>query len=65
MCQALRELMKDDFDRTEQRGEQNAANLINYLWENGRGEDAKKAAKDKDFFNKLLKEIMPVLTPVK
>ena len=57
--------MKDDFDRTEQRGEQNAANLINYLWENGRGEDAKKAAKDKDFFNKLLKEIMPVLTPVK
>ena len=30
-----------------------------------RGEDAKKAAKDKDFFNKLLAEIMPVITPVK
>ncbi len=40
----------------EQRGEQNAALLFNYLWENGRGDDAKKAAADKDYLNQLMKE---------
>ena len=52
-------------ERGVQQGEQNAANLINYLWRNGRGEEAERAAKDKDFFKKLLAEIMPVITPVK
>ena len=41
----------------EEEGEKKAANLINYLWENGRGDDAKKAANNKDFFDKLLSEL--------
>ena len=57
MCKVL--------DEVQAKGEQNATNLINYLWENGRSEDAKKAAKDKNFFNQLLTELMPVLTPAK
>ena len=61
MCKVLDEVES----RGEKRGEQNAANLMNYLWRNGRGEDAERAAKDKDFFNKLLSELLPVLTPAK
>ena len=57
MCKAVDELSS--------KREQNAANLINYLWRNGRGEEAERAAKDKDLFNKLLTELMPVLTPAK
>ena len=57
MCKVL--------DEVQAKGEQNAANLINYLWRNGRGEEAERAAKDKDLFNKLLTELMPVLTLAK
>lgn len=57
MCKVL--------DEVESRGEQNAANLMNYLWRNGRGEEAERAAKDKDFFNKLLSEMLPILSPAK
>ena len=42
-------------------GEQNALNLTSYLAENGRTDDIIRAAKDKDFFNQLLTELMPVL----
>ena len=49
-------------ERGEKRGRKNATALINYLWENGRGEDAKKAAVDNNFFDKLMEELMPVLT---
>ena len=48
-----------------QQGEQNATKVINYLWKNGRGEEAERAEREPDFLNKLLKEIMPVLTPAK
>ncbi len=61
MCKVLDEVES----RGEKRGEQNAANLMNYLWRNGRGEDAERAAKDNDYFNKLLSELLPVLTPTK
>ena len=37
-------------------GEKNATKLINYLWLNGRGEDAQRAEQDKDFFDRLLAE---------
>ena len=61
MCEAL----EKRYTKERNVAEQNAANLINYLWRNGRGEEAERAAKDKDFFNKLLSELMPVLTPAK
>ena len=32
------------------------AQLMNFLWETGRGEDAKKAAIDRDYLNQLLAE---------
>ena len=65
MCASLERKYKEKEQFGIQQGEQNAANLINYLWRNGRGEEAERAAKDKDFFNKLLSELMPVLTPAK
>ena len=33
-----------------------AANLMNYLWSNGRGEEAKRAAGDKNLLDQLLAE---------
>lgn len=57
MCKAV-----DDLSRTR---EQNATKVINYLWKNGRGEEAERAEREPDFLDKLLKEIMPVLTPAK
>ncbi len=39
-----------------EEGHKESAELINYLWSNGRGEDAQKASKDKDFLEKLLAE---------
>ena len=35
-------------------GEMDAAMLMNFLWSNGRGEEAKRASEDKNLFNKLL-----------
>ena len=57
MCKVLEDM------RAESR--QNATKVINYLWKNGRGEEAERAEREPDFLDKLLKEIMPVLTPVK
>ena len=31
--------------------------VINYLWEHNRGEDAKRAANDKEYLNQLMAEI--------
>ena len=39
-----------------QIGEVNATKLMNYLWMNGRGDEAQKAEKDKDFFDRLFAE---------
>ena len=61
MCEVLDKVEKRGEERGEKRGEENATVLINYLWESGRGEDAKKAAADKSFFDKLKAELMPVL----
>ena len=35
-------------------GEMDAAMLMNFLWSNGRDEEAKRASEDKNLFNKLL-----------
>ena len=63
MTMLMRDLENKEIGRKE--GEQNAARLFNYLWENGRSEEAKRAADDRAFLDKLLKEIMPVLDPTK
>ena len=65
MCKVLDEVENRGIIIGEQRGEQNATKVINYLWKNGRGEEAERAEREPDFLDKLLKEIMPVLTPVK
>ena len=57
--------LKEGRKEGRKEGEQNATILINYLWENGRGEDARKAANDNEFFNKLLAELMPALSTEK
>ena len=49
--------------RVESR--QDATKVINYLWKNGRGEEAERAEREPDFLDKLLKEIMPILTSAK
>ena len=49
----------------EEIGEQKAMRLTSYLIQNGRIDDVIRAAEDKDFFDKLLAELMPVLTPVR
>ena len=64
MCATLMEIMKEDIDKKVQDGVQQGADqalgdatkLMNYLWENGRGNDAKKAEKDRNFLKKLLDE---------
>ena len=40
-------------------GEYNATQLMNYLWTNGRGEEAQRASTDQDLFDKLLAEFKP------
>ncbi len=42
--------------RGEERGQKESADLINYLWSNGRGEEAKRAANDEELLHKLLVE---------
>ena len=57
MCEVL--------DRVENRGEQNAAKLFNYLWKNGRSDDAERAEREPDFLDQLMKELMPIISPTK
>ena len=57
MCKVL--------DEVQERGEKKAAVLINYLWENGRGEEAKRAVNDRNFMDKLKEELLPILEPAK
>ena len=61
MCKVLDEVE----NRGISTGRTDATKVINYLWKNGRGEEAERAEREPDFLDKLLKEIMPVLTPAK
>ena len=61
MCEVLDKVESRGEERGEKRGKQNAASLMNYLWRNGRGEEAERAANDMDFFDKLMAELTPVL----
>ena len=68
MCQALREIMKEDFELAEARGEQKGfkkgeergenrlGSLMTKLEEVGRTADAFRAARDPAFRQKLYKE---------
>ena len=60
MCQALREIMKEDFEAAEARGMEQGENqlgsLITRLKELGRTDDVFKAAADKNYRDKLYKE---------
>ena len=40
----------------EKRGEKRGADLMNFLWSNGRGEDALKASSDENYLEQLLEE---------
>ena len=60
MCATLMEIMKEDIDKKVQQGtdqgREETAQLLNYLWEHGQGEKAKKAEKDKNYLQRLLSE---------
>ncbi len=64
MNAVLEDFFKDKLDereqrgelKGEQRGELNATKLINFLWKNGRGEEAERAENDKDFLAQLMTE---------
>ena len=64
MCQALREIMKEDFEQAEAngmkkgmaKGESLLGSLIKKLKDAGRLDDAFRAAEDPDFRQKLYKE---------
>ena len=56
MCQALREIMKEDFEEAEKKGESRLGSLIKKLKDAGRPDDAFRAAEDPAFRQKLYKE---------
>ena len=52
--------MKEDLEEAtkngEKNGKQDSAQLINFLWEAGRGDDAKRAANDETYLDQLMRE---------
>ena len=50
-------------ERKYKEKQRDATVVINYLWENGRSEDAERATHDPDFRKKLIKELKPLLIP--
>ena len=50
------ELTRNAKKAGEKIGEKNAADLINFLWLNGRGEDAQRASNDSAYLKLLMKE---------
>ena len=60
MCEALKEIMKEDFDEAEIRGEARGENrlgtLISKLFSLNRLDDAKRCATDPEFREKLYRE---------
>ena len=56
MCEALRELMRDELDEREARGENKLASLNKKLYDLGRDDDVKRATTDQDYRNILYKE---------
>lgn len=55
-------VMEKEREEGRQEGVKNAASLTNWLWMNGRGEDAQKAATDSALFSRLWAEYMAVNT---
>ena len=53
MCQALREIMREDFKQAEAEGEVRMAELINRLYEDGRREEARLVGTDPVLRGKL------------
>ena len=53
----LEQGIEQGIDRGIDQGSENATRVINYLWENGRGEDAKRAERDPEYRRQLMAEI--------
>ena len=47
-------MMRNHDAAVERRGRKEAAELINFLWSNGRGDDARRASHDEGFLEELL-----------
>ena len=56
MSKELQQVIDSQRDEARAEGEMDATRLMNFLWSNGRGDDAIKAGKDEGFLNKLLAE---------
>ena len=52
----LQAIIDEEKAASERKGQMEMMDLMNFLWSNGRGEEAKKASKDKTLFDKLLAE---------
>ena len=56
LSKELQQVIDDEKVEAEKKAVNDMAGLMNYLWSNGRGDDAIKAGKDESFLNKLLAE---------
>ena len=56
MSKAFERSMEDAVQAGEKKGLKNAAALMNFLWSNGRSDDAIKAGNDEDYLNQLLND---------
>ena len=68
MQQGIQQGMQQGIQQGMQQGTDqglgDATKLMNYLWKHGRGEDAEKAEKDRNFLKKLLDEFKNMETAI-
>ena len=50
----LQQIIDNEKEASRAEGEMDATRLMNFLWSNGRGEEAKRASSDKNLLDKLL-----------
>ena len=56
LSKELQQVIDNEKAEAEKRTMRDTANLMDFLWSNGRSDDAKKAVSDESFLNKLLAE---------
>ncbi len=62
MCTVLDKVENRGRIKGRQEERQETGDLLNYLWSNGRGEEAKKAVLDQELFDKLFAEFKAIST---
>ena len=62
--QGMQQGIQQGMQQGTDQGLGDATKLMNYLWKHGRGEDAEKAEKDRNFLKKLLDEFKNMETAI-